>query len=149
MALITDKLEKTLRRKYHALCSKLGLTDEEKRELLHAYGCNSSIELTFYELGDLCNKLEGLIKPKNADFDKWRKRLIASIFAWCKAIGRHDANMRMVKGIACRAAKKETFNEIPLEKLRSLYSAFGKKVHDIKIVDAMTIEEIDYQSFLN
>lgn len=149
MKCITEKMEKSLHRHFHTLCGKLGMGEDDKRNTLASYGCRSCTELTFHELGNLCNNLETLLNPKLKDFDKCRKRLIASIFAWCKVVGRHDANMKMVKVIACRAAQKEAFNEIPLEKLRSLYSAFSKKVDDIKTVDAMTIEEIDYQSFLN
>ena len=149
MKTTTERIEKALRRKFHALCAQLDIHEESKREILEAYGCESTLDLTLDELGDVCNKLESKLNPRVEEYDRYRKRVIAAIFAWCKAIGRNDADMSMVKSIACRAAGKKTFNDIPLERLRSLYNAFKNKSKDVAFVHELTMEEISHATLLN
>jgi hypothetical protein len=143
-----DKQQKGLLKKYHTLCAKLGKSESEKREIVAAYGAVSSRELTAYDLMDICNKLDAEITPKLADYDKWRKRVIASIFAWRKALCQ-PTNINEVKAIACRAAKADSFNAIPLERLRSLYGAFTNKAKDLQFVGELTVEELEYMALMN
>lgn len=56
--------------------------------------------------------------------DKKRKRLLAAIFGYCQRQGITDADIDYVKGIACRAAKVERFNQIDEATLRRLYNRF-------------------------
>jgi hypothetical protein len=86
--------------------------------------------------------------PKLKELDTYRKRLMASIGGWLKAMG-IESNDKKIKAVACRAAQRDGFNDIPVEQLRSLYAAFNKKQKDLKNVEALTAEKIDYLSFCN
>lgn len=58
------------------------------------------------------------------ELSKARKRLIAALFSFLKD---KEPTMDYVKIVACRAAKVDHFNAIPLNKLKSLYRIFGTK----------------------
>lgn len=145
---IVDKQQRLLLKKFHTLCGKAGLSVDEKRAMVESYGHISSKELTITELANLCNNLEAMMRPDLVELDKYRKRLIASIFAWREAMS-DKATMAEVKAIACRAAQANRFNAIPLERLRSLYNAFNKKTKDLAMVDDLTAEELNYKAFVN
>jgi len=83
-----------------------------------------------------------LSTTKIPDLDAHRKRLIAAIGGWLRAMGQKET-ISIIKAIACRAAKHDTFNSIPIEQLRSLYAAFGKKQKDLANVENMTVDMID------
>ena len=143
------KTHANLLKKYHTLCTKLGMSKDEKDQLLTAYGVGSSTRLTISQLRELTAKLEAMHKPKQDQGDKWRKRLIAVIDGWLRAMN-HAPNIDLIKGVACRAAGgRKHFNEIPLEQLRSLYYAFKNKSKDLERVDRITAEQIDIQAHLN
>ena len=143
-----EKTRKTMLRKFHTICTKMNLDESAKREMIGSYGVASSRDLDAHQLMDLCNKLEGIQRPQLVEMDKYRKRLIAAIFAWRKATG-NDSNMNEVKAIACRAASADRFNAIPLERLRSLYNAFTNKAKDLQFVNEVTAEEIAYKQSVN
>ena len=143
-----EKSRKTFLRKFHTICTKMDIEESAKRAMIESYGVTSSRDLTAHQLLDLINKLESIQRPSLIDADKYRKRLIAAIFAWRKATG-NDANMNEVKAIACRAAGADRFNAIPLERLRSLYNAFTNKSKDLQFVDQVTAEEIAYKQSVN
>ena len=143
-----EKTRKTMLRKFHTICTKMNLDESAKREMIGSYGVTSSKDLDAHQLMDLCNKLEGIQRPQLVEMDKYRKRLIAAIFAWRKATG-NDTNMDEVKAIACRAASADRFNAIPLERLRSLYNAFTNKAKDLQFVNEVTAEEIAYKQSVN
>jgi hypothetical protein len=109
----------------------------------------SSRELTARDLMELCDKLEKTLNPGFAEMDKWRKRLIASINGWLEAMGRRGSNIKMIKAVACRASGKDRFNDIPLDRLRSLYNAFRNKKQDMEMVGWITADELDALSQLN
>ena len=143
-----EKTRKTMLRKFHTICSKMDLDESAKRAMIESCGVTSSRELDAHQLIDLCNKLEGIQRPQLVEMDKYRKRLIAAIFAWRKAMG-DPSNMNEVKAIACSAAKVNRFNAIPLERLRSLYNAFTNKSKDMSFVEQLTAEEIAYKQSMN
>lgn len=58
--------------------------------------------------------------------DKARKRLMAVIFERLKQQGNTTASYDYVKKVACKAAKANNFNSIPLPILQSLYRKFGE-----------------------
>jgi len=147
-ALLMDQQQKLLLKKFHTLCGKAGIGEDEKREIIAAYGVTSSKELSARDLLDICGRIDKMLRPDAHELDKWRKRLIASIFAWRKAMG-NVTDMNEVKAIACRGAQVESFNDIPLERLRSLYYAFGKKTKDLDFVDHLTAEELSYITLVN
>ncbi|MCL2651153.1 MAG: regulatory protein GemA [Candidatus Azobacteroides sp.] len=148
MQTLIDKQQKWLLKKFHTLCSRLGMDDETKRAMIRTYGVESSRDLPVKDLTDLCTKLEQIFNPQLVGLDKWRKRLIASIGGWLRAMSRPE-NIKIIKAIACRAAQVETFNDIPMERLRSLYAAFNKKKKDLAMVEQLTIEELDILTLVN
>ncbi len=85
--------------------------------------------------------------PKNQG-DIWRKRVMAAIGGWlerCKI----EQNATKIKAIACRAAGKKNFNEIPLSRLRNLYNEFRNKSTDAESVKMVKSEEIGTLQNLN
>lgn len=148
MQTIMDKTKTLLLKKFHTMCGKAGIKEEQKREMIAAYGVTSSRDLTARELLDLCDTIDRIMNKEAVETDKWRKRVIAAIFGWRKVMG-NETNMNEVKAIACRAADVEYFNAIPLERLRSIYYAFTKKTKDLQFVEKMTAEEIDFKTWIN
>lgn len=145
---LLDKQQKQLIKKFHTLLGKAGIDQNGKEAILAGYGATSAKELSAYELLEACNALDKMSNPKAAEMDKWRKRVIASIFSYFQALGVH-ADMNRVKGTAARAAQAETFNEIPLETLRALYAAFTKKAKAAQNVEEVTAEMINRMKTYN
>lgn len=138
MQTFMDKHKNALLRKYHALLRQAGVNACEKEALLSSYGVESSKDLTVYELTELCGKLDLRANPKANQADIWRKRLIAAINGYLTAAGKRNININEIKAIACRAAKTDNFNHIPLERLKSLYNAFKNQEKDFKTLKIMT-----------
>lgn len=152
MQTLLDKQKNYLIKKFHILLGQAGLDNEDKLSILKPYGVTSSRDeaLSVHDLLDICNKLEKIICPDAGEMDRWRKRLIAAIGAWLRAMNKEE-NMNVIKAIASRAAGHEdkSFNSIPLERVRSLYYAFSKKTKDLKTVEWLTREEIEYSTWTN
>ena len=134
-----ERHETSLIRKFHALLGKAGVSNEDKLVLLSSYGVESSKDLNVYELTELCSKLDAMSNPQVADLNLWRKRLMACIGGYLRAMNKPQ-NAEIIKGIACRAAKIERFNNIPLERLKSLYNAFLDHKKDLESVTKLTEE---------
>ncbi|HBX44452.1 MAG TPA: hypothetical protein DEG28_00965 [Porphyromonadaceae bacterium] len=145
---LMEKQQKVLLKKFHTLLGKAGIGEEGKRELLATYGVFSSRDLSARDLLDLCDRIDRMMRPDAAELDKWRKRVIAAIFGWRKAMG-DTSSMAEVKAIACRAAEAKYYNAIPLDRLRSLYYAFSKKTKDLEFVEKLTIDELDIKTWVN
>jgi hypothetical protein len=143
MQTLLDTEQKRLIKKFHTLLGKAGVGIEGKEAILSGYGVESSKDLTVPELIEICNAIDMQMNPGLAELDKYRKRLIASIGGWLRAMGRTE-NIRIIKAVACRASKRDSFNDIPLEQLRSLYNAFNKKKKDLAMVEEMTAEELNF-----
>lgn len=141
METTVDKQKRSLVKRFHTLLGKCGIGNEEKALMLAQYGVESSRDLNLHELLEICTALDRLANPQLAEADKWRKRLIAAIGGWLKAMSKEN-NLEMIKGIACRAAGVVSFNRIPTERLRSLYYAFQKKQKDLAFTEKLTAEEI-------
>lgn len=105
--------------------SKKGLQEQRGEIICNFTGgrTRSARDLTPTEINHLLEALKNAAKPNQKDLDKKRKRLLAAIFGLFKVF-RKQPTMEYVKGIACRAAKKDSFNDIPPAKLVSLYNAF-------------------------
>lgn len=71
---------------------------------------------------DLCTPQKKTIDQ----LDVARKRLIAAIFGNLEQRG-YKGDMNYVKSIACKGAKIEKFNDIPLNMLKNLYNRFKNK----------------------
>ena len=134
-----DQIHKGLLKKYHTLCTVLGLDEEAKRAILASWGVESSRDLNQHQLIDICAKLSEQVDEKQgtARLDKLRKQVIAAIGGWLRETGQAE-NVAKIKGIAERASGYDEFNKIPRERLRNLIAAFNNKVKDAREVDALT-----------
>ena len=132
-----DDIHKKVLKKFHTLCGVCGMTKDEKAALIASYGVESSADIDTHDLIDLCAKLsKQAVQP---DMDRLRKRAMAAIGGYLRMTGQHE-NTDLIQGIACRATGYESFNQIPAERLRNLYSCFTNKQKDIKAVDGITDE---------
>ncbi len=137
-----DKQKNQLIKKFHTLLGKVNLDNYAKEGILAGYKVEHTNELTVKQLLDACSMLDKMANPQAAELDKGRKRLMGAIGGYFNAMG-ITSNSAIIKSTACRAAKRERFNDIPIEQLRSLYSAFSKKQKDLATVEAMTVDMID------
>lgn len=134
-------------KKFHILLGKAGVDNEGKLSMLASYGVQSSKDLNVYELTELCGKLDLMVNPVLKEADVWRKRVIAAIGKYLETIGRDRNDLAVIMAIACRAAKAEDFNHIPLDRLRSIYNAFNQRVKDAKLPSELTLPEaIQFQA---
>ena len=137
-----DEIHRGLLKKYHTLCSVLGLSAEEKRAIAESYGVESSRDIDTHDLVNICAKLSEQANQKTGtgDMDKLRKRVMASIGQYLRKSGR-KSNASVIKAIACRATDHDDFNKIPRERLRNLIALFNNKVKDSEAVDKLTAAE--------
>jgi len=132
-----DKIHNGLLRKYHTLCSQLGLSEDAKQAIKESYKVESSADFDTHDLIDICASLSKQLEGgKSNELSKQRKRVIAAIGGYLRAAG-HENNIDIIKAIACRATGIQNFNQIPLERLRNLYAAFTKKAKDFASVDSI------------
>lgn len=124
-----DELHVRILRRFHTLCGKLGMTQDEKSALIASYGVQSSADIDTHDLIDLCSTLAKNLDSEYARLDKLRKQAMASIGGWLRDCGM-ESNAGIIKGIACRATGYESFNKIPAERLRNIYYAFLNKQKD-------------------
>lgn len=125
---------KWLLRKFHTLCTRNGVSADQKLALIGSFGVESSKDMTSAQLLEACDLLEKIADPKAEKQARLRKRVMASIGAWLKAIGK-EADADYIKSVACRAAGIDNFNRIPAARLTNLYNLFNKKRRDAEAVD--------------
>ncbi len=148
MRTINDKQHTWLLRRFHTLCTRIGMEEYEKRTMIESFGVFSSRDLDCSQLDELIRKLEFVANPALADMDHWRKRVMAAIGGWLK-VTRHEMNAALIKSVACRATGHKSFNDIPRERLINVYYAFLKKQKDFSAVHQFTQEELEILSYLN
>ena len=126
-----DTIHRTILRRYHTLCSHLGLSEEEKRAIAESYGVESSRDLDHHSLIDICAKLSDELERREGktSMDKLRKRAIAAIGGYLRSAG-HEQNIDIIKSIACRATGYEDFNAIPRQRLVNVAATFAHKQQD-------------------
>jgi hypothetical protein len=110
--------KKKLIQRFHIELKQNGMI-KQKPDILESFGVKSTRDLSEEELQHAVDNLTG-------EADKWRKRLIAAIFGWCRSIN-YQADIDKVKAIACRASGYDNFNKIPVSRLRDLYYGWIKK----------------------
>jgi hypothetical protein len=81
------------------------------------------------------------VKGRYAEHNLWRKRVMAAIGAWLRGRNMPETADR-IKAIACRAAKADSFNDIPLSKLRALYEEWRRK-EKVSVEANAVIAELD------
>lgn len=111
--------------------SRKGLQNDRAEIIYNFTGgrTQSARELTKAEITALCQSLKNT-SQNSAEMDKKRKRLLAAIFGVFKKMNKQPS-IEYVKALACRAAKVERFNDIPSERLNSLYNAFIHAQRDL------------------
>ena len=134
-----DEIHRGLLKKFHTLCSVLGLSAEEKAAIAESYGVESSRDIDTHDLVNICAKLSAQANQKQGtgDMDKLRKRAMAAIGQYLTKSGRKN-NATVIKAIACRATGHTEFNKIPRERLRNIIALFNNKVKDSEAVDKLT-----------
>lgn len=145
-----DSIHKGILKKFHTLCSVLGLSEDEKRAIVESYGVESSRDMDTHDLINVCANLSDQVNKKNGtgDLDKLRKRVMAAIGNYLtRCPGRHS-NASIIKGIACRATGYKEFNKIPRERLRNLIATFNNKVKDKQGVNDV-LATMMLQSFMS
>lgn len=144
-----DSIHKGILKKFHTLCTVLGLSYEEKHAIVESYGVESSRDMDTHDLINVCAKLSEQANKKNGtgDLDKLRKRVMASIGSYLHSVGK-ESNANLIKAIACRATGYEEFNKIPRERLLNLIATFNNKLKDLQGVND-AIASIMLQSFTN
>jgi hypothetical protein len=145
MKTFIDQQEKQLRRQYHSLAGQLGMSDEQRKNMLYDnFRVESSVDLDAHQLIDLVHTLEKRLGDETQD---WRRRAIASIGGWLRMAGIEKAdpveNITYIKQIACRAAQCQRFNAIPVARLRNLYYEFRNKQTDKEQVARVMDEELN------
>ncbi len=148
-------------RKLWWLAGQLGLDKEAMADIVYDFTegrTNHTSELSFLEARELIDYLNRTLSPKNwresssastdryatdhpdrVKLDRKRKGVIKAIFRWFELRGQHPT-MEYVKGVACRAARKDRFNDISLGELTRIYAEFCRKQ---KAVGAMGNEIVE------
>lgn len=158
MATRTQQISRLIT-KYHTLCGKLGLTDEQKRQRLSDnYGVLSSKDLYFEELQHICNALEDELTGHNKKMLTARNRVFGAVGGWLEIVwGKVDKNdkqkynerIEKIKAIACRQTGHKDFNKIPIERLGNISFLFSKKQKDFKQGELMIEDELRSLASLN
>lgn len=131
---------------HHTLASRLGMNEDSRRAMLAGWGANSSSDLSVKDLREVCKTMKAKLNDKS---DKWRKRVMASIFAYMKMTGR-EVDSSYVKRVACRSAGDyENFNRIPVGKLQTVYYAFKDKQKVLKRTGELMSDDLDVMQFQN
>lgn len=135
----TEKTHKQLLKKFHVLLAQANINNDGKQAILSSYNVESSKDLTSYELLEICELIEKKTNPSVAELDLWRKRLLAAVGGYLKAADVvADNEIVLIKKVACIAAKKTEFNQIPLDRLKGLYNAFKNRESDILTINKLT-----------
>lgn len=134
-----DGIHKGLLKKFHTLCSMLGIDAEGKRAIVESYGVESSRDIDTHDLVDLCAKLSERMEGSDAELSKQRQRTMASIGNWLRHM-KLESSTEIIKGIACRATGYAEFNKIPKERLRNVAYTFNQKVKDAEQIDKVIAE---------
>ena len=128
-----ETTRKKLLKRFHTLLHVAGIDTDGKAVILQQYGVESSTQLSVYELMEIINNIETRTNVNYQLQDKWRKRVIAVVSNYLKAMGsRKTRDIDYIKTIATRAAKVDEFNKIPAERLKSLYNAFNQRIKDVE-----------------
>jgi hypothetical protein len=137
MLTLKEKQKNGLVKKFHTLLGCNRIDNDTKLSILAGYGVESSKDLDVHQLIEICDRLDTMSRPELAKLDKSRKRVIACLFGYCRAMGK-EGSMATVKAIACRATGYRDFNAIPLERLNSIYNAFLHCKNDVQSVMNLT-----------
>lgn len=122
---MTDSKKRLIVR-LHTICSKQGISGDDRREMYKGYGASSSKEMEENEIQDLINRITGKIPNTNNRTDLLRKRCLAVVFNYYK-LKSMTVSTEYVKATLTRASGYKCFNAIPDSILFNLYNAFLDK----------------------
>lgn len=144
------------------IAGQLGISREAMADIVLEFTngrTSHTSELSFLECMELTKFLQGTLNrrnPRNGEsvrtdrkpdgdpdrvkLDRKRKGVIKAIFRWFELRGQQPT-MEYVKGVACRAAGKTSFNEISPAELSRIYAEFCKKQ---KTVEAMMPDDYNF-----
>ena len=142
----TEVTKQKMLKRFHTVCSAQGIDQESKRAIVYSYGVESSRDMSANQLSEACNRLQD-VKIRTTP-DLLRKRLIAAIGGWLSVTGR-SGGIDMIKAVACRAARRDSFNDIPREQLNNLYYAFSRMQKDFKAVEGDVKDDLLCMTFQN
>jgi hypothetical protein len=124
-------------RQFYALLRQL--SGANKEDLVRQFTDGRTDSLTAMrqeEYFSMLGAMEAMVKGDSARYamlDKARKRLIACVGGYLVAMGRKN-EIGLIKALACRASGCKNLNDIPLDRLNSLYNAFLHRQRDLKAV---------------
>lgn len=143
--------KKSLLRKYHTVCRELGITEQEKEAIKESFGVKSSRNLSEEQLSFLIIRLvsgQDMTSAPRTKGDIWRKRAIAAVGAWIRAINK-DESLEIIKAIICRATGNKDFNRIPVSRLRAVYYEFVQKTKTIDTTRQVKDGLVEFLKFSN
>ena len=79
--------KRQLLKRFHVLLNRARIDEDGKRAILATYGVEHSSEMDCEGLADVCDKLTVAMSPRGSEADRWRKRVMASVFAYCRRMG--------------------------------------------------------------
>jgi hypothetical protein len=129
-----EKTRKSMMRKFYATCTEMGVDESSRRAMIESCGVTSSRDLTAIQLIELIDGMKKATKLKENKKNQARRRLMASIYEYGKAIGT-PFNEAQVKAIMCRGGEVDHVNDIPLDKLAALYNSFINRKKALDFVD--------------
>jgi len=156
----TAEIQKAkLIRRYHTLCTKIGMSEEERRGMLVSnYGVESSKDLYVEELVHICRVLDDEVNRKEVKLQQARKRVFGAVGGWLDSIYgkvakndilKYRERIDKIKAIACRQTEHADFNKIPVERLNNVSYLFSKKQKDLKAGEILINDELQKIASLN
>ena len=129
-----NDLHKKIIRKYHTLVRLCGLNEDETQTILATYGVQHSSEMETHDLIDVCGALQKELDKRTgtadtaAEMDRLRKRCLRCLCAYIDARGIAVTDkINYAKQMACRAAKKQSFNRLTAAELRGVIGYFNRE----------------------
>ena len=154
-----DRQKSKLIRQYHTLCTKIGMTEDERRQMLSDnFGVSSSKDLYVEELELLCNALQSDANQKEIKLQEARNRVFGAVGGWLDIlygkIAKNDTAKRKdradkIKAIACRQTGYKDFNKIPIERLSNVSHLFSNKQKDYTRGTLQVEAELGNLAYLN
>lgn len=147
-----NDLHRQILKKFHTLCTLNGLPTEAKCAIVASYGVQSSADMQTHDLIDVCGALQKQLDERTgasshaAEMDKLRKRCLRAVCEYIDARGiAAESKIEYAKQMACRSAKKESFNRLTAAELRGVIGYFNKERETMRNAESVAMQaEVDY-----
>jgi len=144
----TDKRKNGLIKKYHVLVRDAKISDEDKLVLLSNWKVTSSKDMTVDQLEQVCEFLQHMTDPEQAELEKWRDWVRTCVKSYGKVMGANYSD-EYAEGIVCVATKIDNFNAISKKRLQGIYNQFKKSKNDAMLAKEIIIDDIKAFAALN